>query len=168
MPKPYTVKLFVPDGEPGNLLIVSKMNWTGLGVRISRKHWETHKRRPELDRPGVYILSGYAEGMDLPTLYIGQADSVKGRIDSHDKNKEFWDTAIVFTTSNHSLHRAHITWIEWALIQRASETKRCIVENSVQPSEPSMTESEKADTQEFLNELLSTLPLIDVPYFEAP
>jgi hypothetical protein len=52
------------------------------------------KQRPEFDRTGIYILTGYREGDDeLPTLYIGQADGVRARIDSHHQNKDFWDTS---------------------------------------------------------------------------
>jgi hypothetical protein len=166
MAKPYTIKLFVPDGDPANFVIVNKMNWTGIGLKLSRKAWEDHKKRAEFDRAGVYLLSGYAAGSDLPTIYIGQGDGVKSRIESHTKNKDFWDKVVVFTTSNDSLNRAHITWLEWALIKRASEANRSLLDNSSFPNEPVMTESEKADTQEFLNELLSSLPLIDIPFFE--
>ena len=43
-----------------------------------------------MQRTGIYILVGYkGEADDLPTLYIGQADGVKGRIDSHFNQKDF-------------------------------------------------------------------------------
>ena len=28
-PKPYTIKLFMPDGHPALFIIINKMNWTG-------------------------------------------------------------------------------------------------------------------------------------------
>jgi len=27
--KPYTIKLFMPDGNPDSFKIINKMNWTG-------------------------------------------------------------------------------------------------------------------------------------------
>lgn len=164
--KPYTIRLFVPDGDPGAFKIIDKMNWTGIGLEISRGAWLKHKNRKELDQAGVYILFGYQEGDELPTIYIGQGDGVKNRIDSHEKNKEFWDKAIVFISSNAGLNRAHITWLEWALIREAQNTGRCKLDNSAVPNEPVLTESEKADTQEFLNEILSILPLVEIKVFE--
>lgn len=164
--RPYTIRLFIPEGNPSSFKIIDKMNWTGIGLEISRDSWAKHKNREELDRAGVYILIGYEEGKDLPTVYIGQGDGIKNRIDSHEKNKAFWDRALVFVSSNGGLNRAHITWLEWALIQRAGKIKRCILDNSVTPNEPVLTESEKADTQEFLNEILSILPLVEVKVFE--
>jgi len=166
MTKPYTIKLFVPDGDPGSFIIINKMNWTGLGLKLSRKAWEPHKKRPEFDKAAVYILAGYSEESDLPRLYIGQGDGVRNRIESHIKNKDFWDKVVVFTTSNDSLNRAHITWLEWALIQQAKRANRCLLENTAHPNEPVMTEAEKVDIQEFLKEMLSSLPLIEFPFFE--
>lgn len=155
MLRPYTIRLFVPEGDPSTFKIIDKMNWTGIGLEISRDSWAKYKSRKELEQAGVYILFGYQEGDDLPTLYIGQGDGVRNRIDSHEKNKEFWDKVLVFVSSNHGLNRAHITWLEWALIQRAQNVGRCKLNNGSTPTEPILTESEKADTKEFLNEILS-------------
>ena len=166
MPKPYTIRLFVPDGDPSTLKIIDKMNWTGIGLEISRGAWNNYRSRKELEQAGIYILFGYQEGDDLPTIYIGQGDGVKSRIDAHEKNKTFWDKVLVFVSSNGGLNRAHITWLEWALIQQGINAGRCKLDNSATPNEPALTESEKADTKEFLNEILSILPLVEVKVFE--
>lgn len=166
MNKPYTIRLFVPDGDPSTLKIIDKMNWTGTGLEISRHAWSKHRGRKELEEAGIYILIGYQEGADIPTIYIGQGDGVRGRIDKHEKKKEFWDKAIVFVSSNGGLNRAHITWLEWALIEQARNINRCDLDNNAIPNEPVLTESEKADTQAFFGEILSILPLIEVRLFE--
>lgn len=164
--QPYTIKLFMPDGNPSSFKIIEKMNWTGIGLEISRGSWIQNKNRPEFDNAGIYILVGYEGSNDLPTLYIGQGDGVKRRIDDHMNNKEFWDRAIVFVSSNGGLNRAHITWLEWSLIMKAKEANRCILDNNTEPKEPILIESEKADTKKFLDEILSILPLIEVKIFE--
>lgn len=156
----------MPDGDPASLKIIDKMNWTGIGIEISRDSWSAHKNRKEFDQAGIYILTGYQESDDLPSIYIGQGDGVKNRIESHVKNKSFWDKALVFVSSNFGLNRAHITWLEWALIQKAIKANRCNLDNNATPTEPILTESEKSDTQEFLNEILSILPLVEVKVFD--
>jgi len=166
MPKPYTIRLFVPEGDPNTFKIITKMNWTGIGLEISRDAWDSHRDRKELDEAGIYVLAGYEEEGDLPTIYIGQGDGIKRRIEEHVKNKEFWDKALVFVSSNGGLNRAHITWLEWALIRQAKSADRCKLDNTATPNEPVLTESEKADTQEFLNEILSILPLVEMRVFE--
>jgi len=167
MLKPYTIRLFVPDGNPNTIKIIDKMNWTGIGLEVSREAWSKYKNRKEFEQAGIYILFGYQEDEDdLPTLYIGQGDGIKNRIESHEKNKEFWDKVLVFVSSNGGLNRAHITWLEWALIKKAQDTGRCKLDNNTTPNEPILTESEKADTQEFLNEIYSILPLVEIRVFE--
>lgn len=164
--RPYTIKLFMPDGNPNTFKIIEKMNWTGVGLELSRDVWEQHKNRKEFEQAGVYILVGYSDDSDLPTIYIGQADGLRNRIDSHIKAKLFWDKVLVFISSNNGLNRAHITWIEWALINRAMSIGRCSLDNSAVPTEPILTESEKADTQEFLNEMISIFPLVEIKIFD--
>ncbi len=166
MPKPYTIKLFLPSGHPGEIKIIDKMNWTGVGLEVTRSAWKSNRSRKEFDQAGVYILVGYEGFDDLPTIYIGQGDGIGGRIDSHEREKSFWDRALVFISSNYGLNRAHITWLECALIKRAQAANRCHLDNSVTPSEPNLSESEKADTEEFLNEILSILPLVELRIFE--
>lgn len=166
MTTPYTIRLFVPDGNPDSFKIIDKMNWTGIGLEISRESWIKHRNRKEFKQAGVYILFGYDEGNELPTVYIGQGDGIKNRIDSHEKNKNFWEKVIVFVSTKDGLNRAHITWLEWALIRHATLRGRCILDNNTIPNEPILTEAEKADTQEFLNEILSVLPLVEIKVFE--
>ncbi len=162
MAKPYTIRLFAQMGILIHLRLLIK--W--IGLEISRDTWKQYRSRKELDQAGVYILFGYQEYNDLPTLYIGQGDGVKNRIDSHEKNKEFWDKVLIFVSSNGGLNRAHITWLEWALINQAKEINRARLDNNTIPNEPVLTESERADTQEFLNEILSILPLVEIKVFE--
>jgi hypothetical protein len=93
---------------------------------------------------------------------------IRNRIDSHFQNKDFWDRAIVFTASNSSLNKAHVKWLEYALVNRAVQAKRCILENGTEPQEPALSEAERADTQAFLNEVLQILPLVGLRAFEIP
>jgi hypothetical protein len=99
MPNPFTIKIFVPDGDPEGVRVIERMNWTGLGTIFPREKWPSTKQRPEFSRAGVYVLSGYKgdSGDDeLPTIYIGEGDVVGRRIGSHFQEKDFWDRAIVF------------------------------------------------------------------------
>jgi len=88
MPDPFTIRIFVPDGDPEGVRLIDRMNWTGLGVGFPRSRWMEVRQRSEFSRAGVYILVGYQED-DLPTIYIGQADGVRNRIENHYQNKDF-------------------------------------------------------------------------------
>jgi hypothetical protein len=170
MADPFTIRIFVPDGDPDGLRIIDRMNWTGLGIVFPREDWSQIKQRPEFSKPGVYILIGYITDDDLPTLYIGQGDVVRTRIESHVQNKDFWSRAIVFVSSAASggLNRAHATWLEHALIHRAVDADRSHLDNNTEPQEPQLSEAEKADTRAFLKEMLQILPLVGLNSFEKP
>jgi hypothetical protein len=166
---PFTIRIFVPDGDPEGLRIIDRMNWTGLGIVFPREKWPTTKQRPEFSRAGVYILIGYPEDEDeLPTVYVGEGDVIRNRLESHFQNKDFWSRAVVFTASNNSLNKAHVKWLEHALVSRAVEAKQCILDNGTEPQEPWLSEAERCDTQGFLREILQILPLVGVRAFEVP
>lgn len=74
----------------------------------------------------------------------------------------------MFVSTSGGLNRAHVTWLEYALVKRAIETDRCHRDNANIPQEPALTEAEKADTQGFLKEILQILPLVGLRAFEFP
>lgn len=170
MGEPYTIRVFVPDGDPEGAKIVELLNWTGIGIAFPRSSWPQLSGRQEFKRSGVYILTGSAEGTDdeLPTVYVGQGDEIGSRIESHLASKDFWDWGYAFVSKGNALNRAHITWLEHALLERAKRAARCHLDNANQPKEPGLSESERADTQGFLREMLRILPLLNVRVFEKP
>jgi hypothetical protein len=176
MADPFTIRIYVPDGDPEGVRIIDRMNWTGQGIIIPREKWPETRKRSEFNKPGVYILVGNEEKTDdddengtdtkKRTLYIGQADGLRDRIDQHAKSKEFWDWVITFVSTNNGLNRAHILWLEFALYARAKDVDRAHLDNNQVPTEPAMSESEKADTQAFLKEILQILPLLGLRELE--
>ena len=169
MPEPFTIRIFVPDGDPEGVRIIDRMNWTGVGIAFPRPEWRKVKNRSEFCKTGVYILVGYQEEDDeLQTLYIGQGDGIRNRIESHFQQKDFWDWGIGFVSNSGGLNRAHITWLEYALVERANQAGRCHLDNGNSPQEPALTESEKADVKGFLKEIIQILPLVGLRVFETP
>jgi len=166
---PFTIRIFVVDGDPDGVRLVDRMNWTGVGVVFPRERWPSVRTRSELGRTGVYILVGYKEGdEDLPTLYIGEGDAVRDRIDSHAQGKEFWEQGYAFTTSNNGLNKAHVRWLERELIQQAKKAGRSKLDNGTSPPEPPLSEAERADSRAFLHEILQVLPIMGLRAFEKP
>lgn len=169
MSDPFTIRVFVADGDPEGVRLVDRMNWTGVGVVFPRERWQAARSRAELGRTGVYILVGYKEGdEDLPTLYIGEGDAVRDRIDSHAQTKEFWEQGYAFTTSNNGLNKAHVRWLERELIQQAKKAGRSKLDNGTAPGEPPLSEAERADSRAFLREILQVLPIVGLRAFEEP
>ena len=87
--RPFSIKIFVPGGDPDGLRIVEKSNWTGVGVVFNRTTYKQAVSRPEFNRTGVYVLVGASENSALPKIYVGEGDPVKDRLNQHYGKKDF-------------------------------------------------------------------------------
>jgi hypothetical protein len=166
---PYTIRIFVSDGDPEGVRLIDQMNWTGKGIIFPREKWSDAKSLGVFDFPGVYILSGFSgEDDDFPTIYVGEGDGIRSRIESHFKTKDFWKWGIAFVSTNNGLNKTHVQWLEYALVKQAAAAQRCHLENGNFPQEPTLEDSEKAGTKTFLREILRILPLAGLRAFEMP
>jgi hypothetical protein len=162
----FSLSIFVPDGDPAGLRLVKKQMWTGHGAIFPRAVFPAAKGRDVFAQAGVYVLLGSPEEGDLPLIYIGQGDPVRSRIEQHYISKDFWTWAIVFTSSDGWLNSAHAQYLESRLVQRAREMRRARLDNQTTPREPALAEAERADTEVFLGEMLSLLPVFGLTVFE--
>ncbi len=163
----YTIRIFVADGDPEGIRVIDQMNWTGTGLVFPRALWPKVKARKEFDRAGVYILVGYGEGdEELPRIYVGEGDGIRARIEKHDQTKAFWTWGISFTSNSGALNKAHVQWLEYALVQRAKEAGQCVLDNGNAPQAPALSEHEAADIGGFLDQMLRILPLVNLRAFE--
>lgn len=167
-PKGFSVRLFLPEGDPDGVKTVEKSNWTGSGLVIPRSLFaETHSRS-ELGHTGVYILVGPDEKSQLPRVYVGEGDPIGPRLDQHAKNKDFWTQAIGFTSKDQNLNKAHIQFLEYKLIDLAKAAKRCVLDNANTPQPPSLSEADIAEAEGFLADILLCLPVLGYGFFESP
>jgi hypothetical protein len=164
----FTVKLFMPSGDPEGLKFVEKSNWIGSGLVLPRSLYAEAKAIPELAQAGVYILVGMGEDSALPMVYVGEGDPVRPRLDQHVKNKDFWTHAVVFTSKDKNLNKAHIQFLESSLIDKATASKRCILDNGNNPTLPSLSSQDKADAELFLSDLLLCMPALGYGFFAPP
>lgn len=163
----YSVRLFMPHGDPDGLRIIDQPNWSGVGVAFPRGAYKEVSKRKEFERTGIYILVGPSpEGSAMPSLYIGQSDRVQTRLDSHHKNKDFWEWAVFFVSKDNALNVAAAQYIESRLIERAVAAKRCHLDNGNEPSGPNLGDADAADAEGFLSHMLRVLPLLGLSAFE--
>src|SRR4051794_13704896 len=165
--KSATIKIFLEDGTAEGLRIVEKSLWTGKGLVFPRNLYSSVQVREEFNGPGVYVLTG----PDPTTpggaiVYIGQTEVVRDRLSQHFKNKDFWTSAVLFVNKDANLNNAHFRFLESRLVQLALKTKRAKVENGNQPVAPKLSESEVADAESFLDDMLVIYPLVGVDAFE--
>jgi len=166
--KGTSIKIFLVDGTPDGLRLIEKSLWTGIGVVCSRNQYPDKRGAKEFDTPGIYVL--YGPDPDVPggqTVYIGQAEVARQRLDQHSKGKDFWTHLMLFTNKDASFNNAHFRYLEARLIQRGLEAKRAKVMNGNQPSMPKLSEADVADTEAFLENMLLIYPLMGIDAFEV-
>jgi hypothetical protein len=153
-----TIKLFLPRGEAKSLRTAEISNWTGKAVAAPRTEFDELLQREELDKAGVYILSGTDPFSELPRAYIGEAEIIRERLKQH-RAKEFWVSAIVFVSKDENLTKAHVRYLESRLLSEASQVGRCTIEQN-QAGGSKLPESDREDMEVFLSRIRQLLPVL--------
>lgn len=165
MSHPQTIQIFLPDGNPRGIKIAEITNRTIKAILFPRNQFEAILRRSELANVGFYFLFGVADnGHEM--AYIGEAEDCAERLKQHQRNKDFWNYAVVIISQTHAFTKTHVKYLEYVAIKKATETNRYDLDNSTVPNRPHITESMEADAEdcfEIAKVLLSTLsfPLFD-------
>jgi hypothetical protein len=161
-----TIRLFLSNGNPIGILSAEIMNWTGSVFSCPRSMLNDLSNREEVKRAGVYVLVGEGESsVERERIYIGESDNVLSRLLQHRRDDfDFWNRAIIITSKDSNLTKAHIRYLESKLIELASTTKRAEIENSTYPSGIYLPESDTADMDFFLEQIQILLPLLGLSF----
>lgn len=158
--RPFSIRIFVPSGDPEGVRIVSRDDWPGKAIVFPRELLGEVKGRLEYKQPGVYLLAGGKK------LYIGEGDPVGKRLDDHFREKTFWKKAVFFTAEGGRLNKAHVQHLESRLVALAGAAGLAELDNGNQPLTPALSEEEYASAENFLREILLMLPLLGFWHFD--
>ena len=156
-----TIRLFLIDGDPSERIIGELSNWTGKAYKIPRLKLKESSDREELKRPGVYMLFGKSED-EKKMVYIGEAENIFDRLKTHlnDTSKDYWTEVILFISKDNYLNKAHIKYLESRLYDLAKNANRYELDNANRPTKSNISESDTAEMEEFLmNVILLTSTL---------
>ncbi|MGO2031958.1 GIY-YIG nuclease family protein [Glutamicibacter sp. BW77] len=166
-----SVRLFLADGTPGGLLTAEIMNWTGHVVAAPRSDLGALLKRPEANRTGIYILLGDdPDSMGGTIAYIGEGDDVSKRLYQHSRSeeqggKDFWDRAILLTSKDANLTKAHARYLESRFISLAQKANRTRLINGTAPAPLPLPESDISDMEYFIAQAKIALPVLGVNLF---
>lgn len=147
-----TIKIFLLDGDPNGRLTCELSNWTGKAYKIPRNKIKDCIDRDDLTSTGVYLLFGKdEEGNEL--VYIGEGEEILKRIIQHLPQKDFWHETIVFVNKDENLNKAHIKYLENRLYDIAKFASRYKILNTTIPTRSSISESDKAEMEEYLENI---------------
>lgn len=157
--QPATIKLFLTDGKPAGIRTAEISNWTGKAIAGPHSELTQLLQREELLSPGIYFLTGVDADTDKPTLYIGEAESVAKRLKQHDKRE--WNQVAAFVSKDENLTKAHIRYLEGALIILAGQSNTVQLLNNA-CSGAKLPESDQAEMDVYLEKVLQLLPLLSL------
>jgi hypothetical protein len=153
-----TIKLFLAFGDPKRLRTAELSNWSGKAVAAPRSDLEALLKRDEMACPGVYILTGHDPETDALVAYVGEAESLRTRIQQH-RGKDFWNHAFAFFSKDENLTKAHVRYLENRLIQVSLATGRYQLAN-IMASGSHLPESDREDMEVFLEKVQQLLPVL--------
>jgi hypothetical protein len=148
-----TIRQFLIDGQADGRWATELSNWTGKAYKIPRTHVHQCTDRDDLSNTGVYFLFGRNDETDEEQVYIGEAENIFNRLKQHLSEKDFWTECIVFISKDNNLNKAHIKYLENHLYILAKEFKRYEVVNSNVPAEASISEMDRAEMDEFIDNM---------------
>lgn len=162
-----TIKIFLVDGEPNGRMTCELSNWTGKALKIPRKKIKESLDRPELENTGIYILFGKSDNSENKELaYIGEAEGIYKRLNQHLSAKDFWNEALVFVSKDENLNKAHIKYLESRLHEIAIKVNRYDLENGNVPPRSTISESDQAEMEEFLENIRLLVNALGYKIFE--
>lgn len=145
-----TIKIFLIDGDPNGRMSCELSNWSGKAYKIPRIKVKDCSDREDLTTStGVYLLFGKDDdGKDQ--VYIGEAENILKRLNQQLTSKDFWNETIVFISKDDNLNKAHVKYLENRLHEIAKSANRYKVDNSIVPTQSSISESDRAEMEEFI------------------
>ncbi len=148
------VTIYLAEGAPAGIRHVEIVNWSGQAIACPRSRLSELKSwRDEAQRPGVYFLLEKQTGESDDRAYIGESENVAKRLSEQERDRDFWTEAVLFTSKDENLTKAHVKYLESRLTSISIEAGRYKIENSNTPPESRLPRSDKDAMEEFIHNL---------------
>jgi hypothetical protein len=155
-----TIQIFLPAGDPQGIRIAEITTRIVQVIEVPRSLLPEFLKMHESTQVALYLLFGEAEDGADPQVYIGQTGDLRARLAAHNKEKEFWQRALVLVSRTNSLTQTHGLFLEWHCLQAARKAGRYQDANGNSGSKPYTPPPLEADCMEIFETgsiLLSTL-----------
>lgn len=160
MAKAKTINLLLNDGSLKGVISMEDSSWNkGELYSAPRESVEDLISTEACSKYGVYLL--LSEDM----VYVGQASDLSKRIKQHIIGKSWWERVVVLTTSDDSLNRSDIDYIEANLIAKASKIGRLDCDNKNMGNKQKVSKFREVELEQYLDEAFFLLELIGVNVF---
>ena len=161
------IRLFMIDDKPDGMRTMEISNMTVKVTIFPRPLLKYFSEREDAEKPGIYMLYGDPlNDMSKPMLYIGEGDPVIACLKSHSINKDFWTEAFVFTSKDGYLTKTQVQYLESRMIMLAKDADRVILDNVQSATEPTISEVDRAEVQQFLESIQILTSALHLRFFE--
>ncbi len=148
-----SIRIYLADGTPSGIRHVEIANWSGQAIACPRSRFAELSKWEEAKRPGVYFLFEKQNVDSENRVYIGESENVIKRLSDHDRNKDFWNEVVIFTSKDENLTKSHVKYLESRLVSIGIEAERYQLENSNTPTESNLPRADKDAMEEFIHNL---------------
>lgn len=166
MPIGKSIRIFLADSTVAGIRYAELVNWTGQAVACPRNRLGELGGWPEARKPGVYFLFEARLGDAKPLAYIGESENVADRLTSHDRQKDFWNEVVIFTSKDQNLTKAHVKFLESTLVMLSRQSDRYNLENGNTPPESSLPRADRDAMAEFTENIRMVLGTLGYPILE--
>lgn len=174
-----SIRIYLADGTPSGIRHIEIVNWSGQGIYCPRSRFAELSKWDEIKRPGVYFLFERQSADSDNRVYVGESENVIKRLNDHDRQKDFWNELVIFTSKDENLTKSHIKYLESRLTFLTYEAGRYKIENSNSPTESSLPRADRDAMEEFISnmrivlgtlghKLLEPLKAITTPTIQPP
>lgn len=166
MPIGKSIRVYLADATVTGIRYAELVNWTGHAIACPRHRLSELKNWPEAAKPGIYFLFEGRFGDTKPLAYVGESENVTQRLTDHDRKKDFWSEVVIFTSKDENLTKAHIKYLESALVSLSKQADRYQLENGNTPPEASLPRADRDAMEEFVENIRMVLGILGYSILE--
>ncbi len=127
------LEIIYHNGQPDGIRSIRRHLSTMTTYVIPRPLLSEAKKLTGINRPGIYYLISENDDNKIAQIYVGQTRNGVSRLEDHNRSKDFWNKAIMFLADSKTFSLDMISGLEAYAINKATESKRYKVENTVNP-----------------------------------
>ncbi len=165
--RPKTIQIFLPGGDPRGIRVAEITTRIVQVIEVPRSLLQDFLRMPESEQVALYFLVGEAEDGNDQRVYVGQTGDLRARLVSHNREKEFWERALVLISRTDTLTQTHALFLEWYCLQSIRAAARYADENGNKGSKPHTPAPLEADCLEIFETGHALLSTLGYPLFDA-
>jgi len=164
--KPQTIQIFLPDGAPTSIREAEITNRLVKAILFPRNKMQEVAKREMVHFTGLYFLFGTLADGAKPIVYIGEGEACFTRIQSHNRNKDFWTHCVIISTKTDEYTKTDGKYLEYYCLEKAIEIGRYVIDNDIGSKKPSISESREYDLLDNFDTAKILLATLGYPIFE--